>query len=130
MDLALGAQADNDGGPDRGAVWILFLNPDGTLKGEQRISALSGNFAGSLSNYDHFGSALAGLGDLDGDGLVDLAVGAPDDDDSNFDKGAVWVLFLNADGSVKTHQKISALEGGFGGAGGTGRRRLGRASMI
>ena len=26
-DLAVGAIADDDGGPDRGAVWILFLDP-------------------------------------------------------------------------------------------------------
>ena len=61
---------------------------------------------------------MAALGDLDGDGVGDLAVGAPRDDDGGTDRGAVWVLFLNTDGTVKSHQKISDTEGGFTGIAG------------
>ena len=38
---------------------------------------------------------MGGLGDLDGDGVVDLAVGAWHDDDGGFDRGSVWILFLD-----------------------------------
>ncbi len=115
VDLAVGAHFDGDGGFKRGSVWILFLNADGTVKSHQKISDTAGGFAGTLSDGDVFGSSVAALGDLDGDGVVDLAVGAPDDDDGGSARGSVWVLFLNVDGTVKSHQKISALDGAFTG---------------
>jgi hypothetical protein len=116
-DLAVGAPVDDDGGTDRGAVWVLFMHPNGTVRAHQKISSLKGGFTGTLTNADTFGSAIASLGDLDGDGVADLAVGAPGDDDSASGignaEGAVWILFLNTNGTVKAHQKISAIEGGF-----------------
>lgn len=115
-DLAVGAEEDDDGGysSDRGAVWILFLNADGTVKSHQKISTTAGGFTGVLDFEDQFGGSLAGLGDLDGDGIPDLAVGVPRDDDGDYDMGAVYVLFLNRTGTVRAHQKISDLEGGLG----------------
>ena len=114
-DLAVGARADDDGAIDAGAVWILFLNEDGTVKSHQKISATEGGFHGSLDEVDYFGTSLALLPDLDGDGVNELAVGALYDDDGVDDAGAVWILFLNSDGTVKSHQKISTTEGGFTG---------------
>ncbi len=116
-DVAVGAPLDSDGGDRRGAVWILFLNADHTVKATQKISSMQGGFLGGLGNVDEFGYALANLGDLDGDGVVDLAVGAPLDDDggaagpSISNNGAIYVLFLNSNGTVKTFQKISNTAG-------------------
>ncbi|MCH7904770.1 MAG: FG-GAP repeat protein [Armatimonadetes bacterium] len=114
-DLAVGAIGDDDGGANRGAVWILFLNTDGTVKAHQKISDAEGGFKGILSNGDEFGISVKSLDDLDGDGVGDLAVGAGFDDDGGANRGAVWILFLNTDGTVKSHQKISDTEGGFTG---------------
>jgi len=114
-DLAVGVPGDDDGGAEKGAVWILFLNADGTVREQQKISATAGGF-GSLITGDRFGTALAVLGDLDGDGIVELAAGAPGDDADFFqDVGAVWVLFLNADGTVRSRRRLGLGEGGFGG---------------
>jgi hypothetical protein len=96
-------------------VWVLFLNADGTVKTHQKISNTEGGFTGVLDNGDSFGIGVASLGDLDCDGLVDIAVGAVLDDDGGTDRGAVCILLLNADGTVKAHQKISATEGNFSG---------------
>ncbi len=118
-DLAVGAIGDDDGGTGdnlRGAVWVLFLSPGGTVASHQKISATAGGFTGTLDAGDGFGRSLAALGDVDGDGIGDLAVGASEDDDGGTDRGAVWILFLNADGTVKAHGKISSTEGGFAGA--------------
>ena len=114
-DLAAGAIYDDDGGDARGAVWILFLNSDGTVKGHQKISDTFGGFTGTLDDEDWFGRSIASIGDLDRDGVNDIAVGAARDDDGGTDKGAVWILFLNSDGTVKGHEKISAARGGFQG---------------
>ena len=118
-DLAVGAFLDDDGGLNRGAVWILFLNTDGTVKSHQKISDTQGGFTGILDDGDVFGVAVASLGDLDGDGVGDLAVGALDDD-GGFNRGAVWILFLNVDTNgrdpvvtVKSHHKISSTSGDF-----------------
>jgi len=115
-DIAVGAHYDSDGGPGTGAVWILFLNSDGTVKSHQKISDTKGNFTGALDDYDHFGASVAPLGDLNGDGVTDIVVGAHQDDDGGSNKGSVWILFLNTDGTVKAHQKISATKGNFTGA--------------
>ena len=116
-DLAVGAWLDDDAGPelDMGAVWILFLNPDGTVRDHQKISPTAGGFNGVLDFGDRFGTSLAFLGDLDGDGSGDLAVGSLYDDDGGLNAGSMWILFLHPDGTVKHEQKISNLEGGFGG---------------
>jgi len=98
-----------------GGVWILFMKPDGTVRSLQPIGAATGGFGGALDLQDHFGSALAPLGDIDGDGVMDLAVGADQDDDGAFNSGALWILFLNRDGTVKSQQKVSETQGGFGG---------------
>lgn len=113
-DIAVGSFGDDDGGNLRGAVYILFLHADGTVKAEQKISSTHGGLSG-LSDGDVFGTSITNLGDLDGDGVVDIVVGAPYDDDGGNAKGAVHVLFLNMDGTVKAQQKISDLQGGFNG---------------
>ena len=115
QDLAVGASSDDDGGNARGAVWVLFLDADGTVKSHQKISSTEGGFTGVLDDNDFFGRSAAGLGDLDGDGVQDLAVGTEYDDDGGAQRGAVWVLFLNANGTVKGDQKISDTEGAFEG---------------
>ena len=41
--------------------------------------------------------------------MTDLAVGAPYDDDGGYSNyGAVYILILNADGTVSTEHKMSA----------------------
>ncbi len=115
-ELAVGAPRDDDGGPCRGAVWILFMNANGTVKTHQKISDTEGGFTGILDDSDDFGSSVAALGDLDGNGTTDLAVGAVFDDDGGTNRGAVWILLLNPDGTVKSHRKLSQIQGGFLGA--------------
>src|SRR5690606_28305455 len=113
VDIAVGAIKDDDGGTDRGAVWILFLDTNGTVKSEQKISNTAGGFPDLLGDQDYFGNYVANVGDINNDGINDLAVGAYADDDGGTNTGAVWILFLDTNGTVKSHQKISNLFGNF-----------------
>ena len=98
-------------------VLLLAINAQaqpGTIHAYQKISDTQGGFTGDLDDGDYFG-VVTGIGDLDGDGVSDIAVGAVQDDDGAYNAGAVYILFLNLDGTVKNHQKISETQGGFGG---------------
>ena len=112
-DLAVGANLDDTGGTDRGAVYVLFMNTDGTVKSNQKIADNTGGFNVTLTDSDQFGVSVAGVGDLDNDGVEDLAVGANLDDTGGTDRGAVYVLLMNTNGTVKSNQKIADNTGGF-----------------
>lgn len=91
-DMAVGAPDADVGAADSGRVDLL--------------SGADGSSLGTLSGAgpgDRFGAALAGLGDVDGDGVPDFAVGAPLDDAAGQDAGAVFV-YSGADLSlIRTH---------------------------
>lgn len=91
-DLIAGADGDDDGSTDRGAIWVVFLNSNGTVKGTPlRISAGDNGFTGPLADSDRFGVSVGALGDIDGDGIADLGVGATGDTSG---AGAVYLLYL------------------------------------
>ena len=113
VDIAVGAPQDTVAPLDApGSVYILFLDSDGTVLAENEIGP--GQFAGQTS-HSWFGRSLEALGDVDGDGTPDLAVGEPRHDGANATEGAVWILSLNSDGTVKCYERISSTSGGFGG---------------
>lgn len=112
-DFAVGAWMDDDGGSDLGAVYILFMTAADTVKSFQKISSTTGGFGGTLTANGDFGQAITSLGDLDGDGVIDLAVGERASHDSGNNRGSVWILFMNADGTVKAEQEISDSQGDF-----------------
>lgn len=110
-DLAVGSPYTTVTARDSGAVDILFLNRNGTIKASTRIAdGINGGPTSSVR--DRLGYSVASLGDLDGDGVTDIAVGAEGDNTGEYDRGAVHVLFLNSNGTVKQRTKISSRTGG------------------
>ena len=99
-EIAVGSPDDNDGGSGKGAIWILFLNKDGTVKnnGVQKISETQGNFSGTLDNNDAFGFSVSKM--YTDKNNCSIIVGARGDDDGGENRGAVWILYLNSDGTV------------------------------
>jgi len=124
-DLVVGAPFDDDGTSgvcsdcNKGAIWNIFLNSSANVTSEQKVSDTEGNFGGTLDTNDDFGTSVAEIGDLDGDGVADYVVGANADDDGATNSGAVWILFMDVNGTVKSEQKISNTFGNLSGSLGT-----------
>jgi hypothetical protein len=76
-DLGVGAPLEDVGGAtDAGALNVLYGSASGLEASLDVFFQGSGGVGGSLEDGDQFGSAVA-KGDFDGDGIFDLAVGAP-----------------------------------------------------
>jgi hypothetical protein len=96
IDLVLGARSDDDGATDAGAVYILFMNNDGTVQSNQKISATEGGFSDTLDSGDFFGYGVAGIGDYDNDNIPDITVTAVN---------RIYIIHLNRAGTVKNFVK-------------------------
>ena len=99
-DLAVGVPDENLGAaPNAGAVNVLYGTASGlTGAGGQLLTQDSPGVPGTAELGDGFGAALA-VGDFDGDGFADLAVGVPlEDVGAVVDAGAANVLYGTARG--------------------------------
>jgi len=112
--IAVSAVDDDDGGTDSGALYLIHLTTSGTVSSWSKISRTVGGFNGPVVDTDNFGTAVVGLGDLDGAGpsTTAIAVAAGSDDGPGFNRGAIYILFLNAAGSVLSYKEISSTAGG------------------
>jgi len=103
------------GGPAN-KVYIGSFNDDFTLAWTNTISSLDGHI---FADTDEFGESLLNLGDIDGDGITDIVVGSENDYSDERElgltvgegHGALYVLFMNSNGTVKEYQQISNLHG-------------------
>ena len=87
----------------------MFMNDDGSgsVDSTVEINDLTTN-GPTLNNGERFGYSIANIGDLDGDGVGDLAVGAAyDDGDGGTNRGAVHIMFMNASISRTTEVPLS-----------------------
>ncbi len=86
-DLLVGAPHYDFGIPRYGAAYLVL----GPLTGDLEI-LLAEQLRGEVQ-HDEVGASLSGGGDFDGDGVDDLAIGAPGHDAAGDAAGAVYVLF-------------------------------------
>ncbi|MEM7393365.1 MAG: integrin alpha, partial [Verrucomicrobiota bacterium] len=106
-DLAIGATRDDDGGANRGAVYVVRMNTNGTPKAQSKITSAS--VGGQMNNNDNFGISVAGIGDVDGNLVPDLAFGSTAADDGGQNRGAIFIVMLNAGGNAIAFNKITSL---------------------
>jgi hypothetical protein len=116
QELVVGNMTDDDNGNNRGSIWFLFLDNSGNVKpggaieiSDPDLAAIAGGNV--LNNHNYFGAAVDNIGDVNGDGVDDLIVGAPGDDDGPNQSGAVFILFMNANGTLNNFQEISSTTG-------------------
>ena len=93
VDLIVGARGYDGAQVDLGAAY-LFYNLAGTL------SPTAGWFVTSSQPASGFGAAVAGLGDVNGDGFDDVGVGAPNFDGDQSHEGMVFVYNGTGNGAL------------------------------
>jgi hypothetical protein len=93
------------------SVIVLSIGKDGDVRWATTI----GDGGRRSERALWFADALCSPGDLDGDGVAELAVGHSGIPDGGEYRGAVRIFFLSRNGSVRHEQRISDWEGGFEG---------------
>ncbi len=98
-DVILGAFASDLGGSNSGAAYLIR----GPVSVDASLSTADARLFGESAG-DRAGSAVAGAGDVDGDGFDDLLVGAPESTLGGTDSGAAYLVL----GPVSGDQDLGA----------------------
>ena len=88
QDLAISATGNDDGATGGGAVYLI----DGPPERPTTITDVASQILLGTSDGASVGSALAAAGDVDGDGLDDVWVGARDAGDGGSSSGSVYLV--------------------------------------
>jgi len=117
-DLIVGApQSDlGAGGGNAGRSYVVFGKSNTTAVELSDIANGTGGFIiDGEAEGNQSGYAVSSAGDVNGDGLADLIVGAPDSDfASNTDAGRSYVVFGKKDTNAVDLSEVIAGTGGFG----------------
>ena len=89
-DLMVGAPYFDGGSTDEGKLFVYWSDPD-------QVDIVADWTVESQQPLSLFGASFCGAGDVNGDGFVDIAVGATDFDVDDEDDGAVLIYFGNAE---------------------------------
>ncbi|WP_233202433.1 Ig-like domain-containing protein [Limnohabitans sp. JirII-31] len=115
-DLIVGArQSDPAAGADAGRSYVVFGKTDNTAINLSAVAAGTGGFVinGQCAS-DQSGYSVSNAGDVNGDGLADLIVGAClSDPATGTDAGRSYVVFGKTDSAAINLSAIAAGIGGF-----------------
>ncbi len=105
-DVLIGAPAESTAASDAGAAYVLY----GPVTTNLTLSSADATLTGEAAD-DQAGHVVSGAGDVDGDGLDDLLVGAPGNDDGATDAGATYLVLGSPSGSSSLSAATAKLEG-------------------
>jgi hypothetical protein len=115
-DVLVGTPRASPGGRTyAGESFVVFGKPSGEAVDLSEVQAGRGGFAirGSAAD-DRSGSSLSGAGDVNGDGLADLLVGAPNArPDGRRYAGECYVVLGKPSGEAVELSEVQAGQGGF-----------------
>ncbi len=128
-DLIVGAYGADPGGSFSGATYVVFGH--GADKPTELSTIALGQGGGYVINgevsLDFSGFSVAGAGDVNGDGLDDVVIGAYGNDVAGDGAGRAYVVFGKASASSVLLTDVAAGQGGFGFDGGAAYDRAGFA---
>lgn len=113
--LAVGSYGDPQGksrslGSQFGAIWLTKWS-EGT--DTEVVAKIGAGPRLDLGSHDWFGYSVV-AGDLNGDDVTDVLVGAPLDDTAGENVGVVWAILLTRDGEVSQARRIVPDRGSLG----------------
>ena len=91
VDFLVGAQNNSEAGTYAGQAYLV-LGGDAGWQTETDLGGVDASYLGETA-YDSAGKAVAGAGDVDGDGFDDLLVGAPSNSESASLAGQAYLIF-------------------------------------
>lgn len=94
-DLVISARNNDEGGNAAGQIYIVFGKASGWSM-DTNISNADASFWGE-GEVDHAG-AVAGAGDVNGDGYADILIGAYDNDEVDINAGQIYLILGKASG--------------------------------
>ena len=104
--------SDNTGGLYYGSALVIFLESNGTVNSVNKIGMSTGGFTIVFDSNPNWADTT-GIGDINEDGIGDVGIGYSLEDTAGNNAGCVHIVFLDADGSVKSHHKITDGYGGL-----------------
>lgn len=108
-DLIIGAPSASEGVDYAGASYVIFGDDEG-LPNPLNLSAIDGSngfVIVGVESYDESGASVSAAGDINGDGIDDLIIGAPY---ASYGDGAGYVVF-GSDEAWSSPVNLSGLNG-------------------
>lgn len=113
-DLIIGAYKDAPNGNNSGASFIVFGNSNASNIELSDVEGGSGGFViNGISEQSQAGHAVSGGGDINGDGLDDVVIGAPWTSTNYESDGSTYVVFGKSDNTAVELSNIATGNGGF-----------------
>jgi len=113
-DVLVGAPGQDAGGLDAGAAYVVWGKTTDSIVQLTNVAAGTGGFKIiGADGGDAIGSAMAVLGDQNGDGKAELLIGVRDDNTAGSNAGAVYVVDGKATGTAVDLSDVALGIGGY-----------------